>query len=100
LFNFVTKEKLNKIMGTKCVVISGSLASINGSLGGIYSLIMACDFQNIMLFLLYIIKCDFQCQTFADSDFKFLELNGSLDFGMGAEKKRDTIEDQTMILIP
>jgi hypothetical protein len=41
-------------MGTKCVVISGSLASINGSLGGIYSLILACDFQNIMLFLLYI----------------------------------------------
>jgi hypothetical protein len=56
---------------------SQSRASINGSFGVIYSLILACDFQFLMLFLYGIYDMTSNFRDFAVSDFQILKLNGS-----------------------
>jgi hypothetical protein len=52
-------------------------ASINGSIGINYSLILACDFQSIMLFFFYLHNVTSRIRGFADPDFQILKLNGS-----------------------
>jgi hypothetical protein len=45
----------------------------------IYSLILACDFQNVMLFLFYLYNVTSNLRCFKVSDFKILELIGDPD---------------------
>jgi hypothetical protein len=52
-------------------------ASINGSMGVIFSLILTCDFQNLILFLLYLYNVTPNIKDFAVSDFQISKLNGS-----------------------
>jgi hypothetical protein len=49
----------------------------SGNLGVIYSFILACDFKNLMLFLLYLYNVTSNVRDFAVSDFQILKLNGS-----------------------